>query len=127
MKILLDECVTKKLKRHLDEFEVRTVVEMGWSGYRNGKLLNAAVKDQFDLLLTIDKNMAYQQNMTRYDIAVVVFDTQRSKIDILVKFLPEFRKRINEFSKRRISVLEAAFIESDSEHLELENNGKSNI
>ena len=54
MKILLDECVTKKLKRHLDGFDVQTVVEMGWSGYRNGTLLRAAVKAQFDLLLSID-------------------------------------------------------------------------
>jgi len=79
MKILLDECVTNKLKRHLNEFEVRTVVEMGWSGYRNGNLLSAAVGEQFDLLLIIDKNLVYQQNMTKYNIAVVVFETERSK------------------------------------------------
>ncbi len=45
MKILLDECVTKKLKRHLTEFEVATVVEMNWSGLKNGKLLSVAVAD----------------------------------------------------------------------------------
>ena len=65
MKILLDECVTKKLKRYLSDFEVRTVVEMGWSGYRNGKLLNTAVLEHFDIVLSIDKNMVYQQNMTK--------------------------------------------------------------
>jgi len=57
MKILLDECVTRKLKRHLIEFEVRTVVEMNWSGLKNGNLLSAAVMDEFDILLTIDKNL----------------------------------------------------------------------
>ena len=60
--------------------------------------------------------MVYQQNMTKYDIAVVVFDTQRSKVDILLKFLPEFKSRINEFSKGQISLLEATYIESDLEH-----------
>ncbi len=116
MRILLDECVTKKLKRHLVEFEVRTVVEMGWSGYRNGNLLNAAVEEHFDLLLTIDKNMVYQQNMNEYDIAVVVFDTGRSKIDILIKFLPEFKSRMHEFSKGRISLVETTDMESNLEH-----------
>lgn len=117
MKILLDECVTKKLKRHLDEFEVRTVVDMGWSGYRNGILLKAAVEEQFDLLLSIDKNMVHQQNMANYDIAVVVFDTQRSKVDILLNFLPEFTARIHDFPKGQISLLlDTAYVESNLEH-----------
>jgi hypothetical protein len=54
MKILLDECVTRKLRQHLTEFEVKTVVEMGWSGLKNGSLLTAAIEDEFDILLTID-------------------------------------------------------------------------
>lgn len=116
MKILLDECVTKKLKRHLDEFEVRTVVEMGWSGYRNGRLLTVAVEEQFDLLISIDKNIVFQQNIKKFEIAVVVFDTMRSKIDILVQFLPEFKARVNEFSRGCITLLEATNIESDLEH-----------
>ena len=116
MKILLDECVTKKLKRHLNEFEVRTVVEMGWSGYRNGTLLRVAVEAEFDLLLSIDKNIVHQQNMAKYDIAVVVFDTQRSKVEVLLNFLPEFKSRIHEFSRQQISLLEATNIESNLEH-----------
>lgn len=116
MKILLDECVTKKLKRHLDGFDIKTVVEMGWSGYRNGTLLKAAVDEEFDLVLSIDKNMVYQQNITKYDIAVVVFDTQRSKVDILLKFLSEFKARVGEFPKGQVTLLEATNIESDLEH-----------
>ena len=89
---------------------------MGWSGFRNGTLLKVAVEAQFDILLSIDKNMVHQQNMTNYDIAVVVFDTQRSKVDILLEFLPEFKSRIQEFSKNQISLVEAAHIESNLEH-----------
>ena len=63
MKILLDECVTKKLKRHLTEFEVRTVVEMNWSGLKNGNLMKVAVEESFDVLLTIDNNLEFQQNV----------------------------------------------------------------
>jgi len=80
MKILLDECVTKKLKRHLTKFEIVTVVEMNWSGLKNGKLLSVAVADEFDILLTIDKNLEHQQNINNYEIAVVVFDAEKSKI-----------------------------------------------
>ena len=62
MKILLavrcaDECLTKKVKRYLSEFEVITVPEPSFSGLKNGKLLKAAVKEGFDILLTIDKNI----------------------------------------------------------------------
>ncbi len=63
MKILLDECVTKKFKSYLTEFDVKTVVEMNWSGLKNGNLMKVAVEEKFDGLLTIDKNLSYQQNI----------------------------------------------------------------
>lgn len=59
MKILLDECATKKLKSHLKEFEVFTVTELAWSGVKNSKLLTLCVENDFDVLLTIDKNLIY--------------------------------------------------------------------
>ena len=52
MKILLDECVTKKLKSYLTEFEVYTVTELGWGGVKNGKLLTLCVENGFEILLT---------------------------------------------------------------------------
>ena len=55
MKILLDECVTKHLKPSVEHHEVVTVVEMGWSGIKNGKLMAMCVENGFDTLLTIDK------------------------------------------------------------------------
>lgn len=66
MKILLDECVTKRLKRHLELFEVSTVRELGLSGIKNGKLLSYCVENDFDILLTIDKNLMFQQNLAQY-------------------------------------------------------------
>jgi predicted nuclease of predicted toxin-antitoxin system len=60
MKILLDECVTKRLKNHLTEFDVFTVTELNLSGIKNGKLMNYCVENNFDILLTIDKNLMYQ-------------------------------------------------------------------
>ena len=57
MKILLDECVTKRLKTHLSQHEIKTVTEKGWSGLKNGQLMAAASGEGFDILLTIDKNL----------------------------------------------------------------------
>ena len=62
MKILLDECVTKRLKPYLAEFEVFTVSQMKWNGIKNGKLMALCVDNNFDLLLTIDKNLMFQQS-----------------------------------------------------------------
>lgn len=59
MKILLDECVTKRLKFYLTDFEVYTVNKLGWDGVKNGKLLTLCVENRFELLLTIDKNLLY--------------------------------------------------------------------
>ena len=106
MKILLDECVTKKLKRHLTEFGVATVVEMNWSGLKNGSLLSAAVADKFDVLLTIDKNIKHQQNMGNYKIAVVVLDVAKSKVEFLLELLSSFKERIGEFEKGKVYLIE---------------------
>jgi hypothetical protein len=97
VKILLDECVTKKLKIYLPDFEVYTVTEMGWSGLKNGNLMRVAIDAQFDVLLTIDKNLEHQQNMNKYSIIVAVFDVEKSKIDFLKLLVPQFKARINEF------------------------------
>lgn len=90
MKILLDECVTKRLKPYLSEFEVFTVSEMGWNGFKNGKLLTHCQQNNFQLLLTIDKNLIHQQNLYRYELSIVVLNCLNSKIEELVDFMPAF-------------------------------------
>ena len=90
MKILLDECVTKKLKIYLKDFEVYTVNELGWNGAKNGKLMTLCVENAFDILLTIDKNMAYQQNMDKYKVSIAVLNAATSKIEELSLFIPAF-------------------------------------
>lgn len=116
MKILLDECVTKKLKRHLSEFDVKTVVEMEWSGLKNGRLLSAAIDQDFDILLTIDKNIGYQQNMGNFKIAVVIFDTERSTIEHLVGFLPEFKVSADGYGKGIVHTIQRTNARSEFEN-----------
>ena len=81
MKILLDECVTKRLKKYLEEFEVFTVRELNLSGIKNGKLLTYCIENNFELLLTIDKNLMFQQNLDQYPVTIVVLNCQTSKIE----------------------------------------------
>ena len=102
---MLDECVTKKLKKFLKGHAVLTVTEMKWNGLKNGNLLTKAVKEKFDLVITIDKNISKQQNMKNYDIAVVVFDSATSRIEDLKKFIPIFEKQLPEFAKHKMRLL----------------------
>ena len=105
MKILLDECVTKHLKPKLLVHEVSTVREMNWSGIKNGKLMSLCVEENFDILLTIDKNLQYQQNLAKYPIAIVIFDSISADINELIKFIPAFLDQITSFEKHKALVL----------------------
>ena len=91
MKILLDECVTKRLKKYLEEFEVFTVRELELSGIKNGSLMTYCVGNKFDILLTIDKNIMHQQNLDKYPVTIVVLNCFTSKIEELITFLPSFK------------------------------------
>jgi len=71
VRILLDECLPKRLKRDLVGHEARTVPEMGWASKRNGELLTLA-EGSFDVFLTVDRNLSFQQDVTRFKLAVVV-------------------------------------------------------
>jgi hypothetical protein len=73
-RILLDENLPRKLRRELPEFTVRTVQEEGWTSFSNGELLGRA-QERFDVLLTADRRLQFQQNLTRFEIGVVVILT----------------------------------------------------
>jgi hypothetical protein len=75
MKLLLDECVVYDLKRDLVGHEVATVVEAGFGGLENGELLRAA-SGAFDVLITVDRNLPFQQNIGSFQIAVLILMAQ---------------------------------------------------
>ncbi len=78
MRILLDENVPRRLKYRLEpEHEVFTVQDRGWSGIQNGALLSKA-EDDFDVLLTLDRNLEYQQDLTGNQLSVVVLKAKSS-------------------------------------------------
>jgi predicted nuclease of predicted toxin-antitoxin system len=87
MRVLLDECLPKRLTRELPGHEARTVQQMGWSGISNGKLLTL-MRGQFDAFITVDSNLAYQQNLSTLPVAVVVLRAPSNKIEDLRPLLP---------------------------------------
>lgn len=88
MRILLDECVPRPLRRELPDHEVRTVVEMGWAGKRNGELLRLLTAEQFAVFLTTDQNLQYQQNFRGLRVAVVVLVAPTNRLADLVPLIP---------------------------------------
>jgi hypothetical protein len=89
MKLLLDECVPEDLKDFISGHEVASVAEMGWKGIKNGELMRLAADSGFHAFLTADKNIRHQQNISKYQIAVIVFDVFRNTLEALRQKLPE--------------------------------------
>jgi hypothetical protein len=77
MRIIFDQATPVPIRPYLQHHTVRTAVQEGWDKLRNGELLTAAEEAGFDLLLTTDKNMRYQQNLAGRKIAVVVLGQQQ--------------------------------------------------
>lgn len=86
MRLLLDESVPAKLRHFLPNHQVRTAVEMGWSGVTNGRLL-ALAGMSFEAFITVDKNMPFQQNLGTLPIALVVLDSVSNELHALTPLL----------------------------------------
>ena len=88
MRILLDESLPKELRSELPGHDVRTVAEMGWSSLRNGELL-ARSAARFDVFVTADQNLQYQQNLSTLPVAIVVLAAKTNRIQDLRPLIPE--------------------------------------
>jgi predicted nuclease of predicted toxin-antitoxin system len=75
MKILFDQGTPAPLRRELPTHQISTAYEMGWSQLTNGDLLAAAEQQSFDLMITTDKNLGYQQNLRGRNLAIIVLPT----------------------------------------------------
>lgn len=93
MRVLLDECLPRKLKSELPGHEVFTVPEMGWAGIKNGALLRIAA-ERFDVLITTDQNIEHQQNLTDLELSIVVLIAISNDIDLLRPLMPRVRKTL---------------------------------
>lgn len=88
MRVLLDENIDWKLARAFDPgHEVVTMRERGWLGMQNGTLLRAAALE-FDILLTVDRNMQHQQHLSGHDLAVVLVTARSNALRSLLPAMP---------------------------------------
>jgi PIN like domain len=88
MRVLLDECVPKALGRALVGHAVRTVPQEGWSGKKNGELLTLMSTAGFEVLLTVDQGVRFQQNLQSAGVAVVIMVAATNDIVDLLPLVP---------------------------------------
>jgi hypothetical protein len=87
MRILLDESLPRRLRTEIIGHSVKTVADMGWSALQNGALLRRATAD-FDVFVTADQNLQYQQNLAALPLAVVVVISRTNRFDDIVRLVP---------------------------------------
>ncbi len=93
MRVLLDECIDRRLARDLGGYKVRTVPQMGWAGTLDGDLL-LLVESEFDVFITVDRNLPYQQNLTVLDLVVLVLVARSNRLTDLQPLVPKILEAI---------------------------------
>jgi len=94
MKFLLDENLPKRLKKDFPEHEIYTVSEKKWQGKKNGELIGLMIRENFDALFTFDKNLEYQQNFSKYKIAVFILHAPDNTYLSMRNLVPLIKKHI---------------------------------
>jgi hypothetical protein len=88
----------------LTDHSVRTVVEAGWSGIKNGKLL-ALAATEFDAFITVDKNLQFQQNLEKLPIAVVVIDAVSNELPVLLPLVPALLRELASLKPKAVTLV----------------------
>lgn len=95
MRILLDESLPRQLGRDLPLHDVSTVTGLGWAGMKNGELLQLA-QGRFDVFLTADRNLEYQQNVARLDLCIIVLLARNNRYRTLQPLVPELVETLHD-------------------------------
>lgn len=104
MRVLLDECVPRRLRRSLAGHEVRTASEAGLSGLKNGELLSAAATS-FDCFLTVDRNLQFQQDVSALPVAVLVVAAVDNRYPKLLAVVPEILDALGKIQPCELKVV----------------------
>ena len=88
MKILLDECIDRRLAREFGDYEIKTVPQMGWAGIKDRKLLILAAS-VFDVFITADRNLSFQQNLSPFDLSLIVLQAKSNRLADLKPLVPK--------------------------------------
>jgi predicted nuclease of predicted toxin-antitoxin system len=101
MRILLDESLPRDLSALLIGHQATTVRAAGWSGIKNGELL-ALAASQFDVFVTADRNLEFQQNLATLPIAIVILVVRRTRIQAIKPVVPELIRLLNHIPPRTL-------------------------
>jgi predicted nuclease of predicted toxin-antitoxin system len=101
MKILLDECLPRKLKLGFPDQDLKTVPESGWAGKENGELLRLAEKN-FDIFITNDKNLVFQQNIKALNISIIILSAKSNRLKDLLPYVDQIQLAIDSITTGEI-------------------------
>lgn len=105
MRVLLDENVDRRLKRLFDDqFEVDTVGERGWSGKKNSELLRLA-EQEFDVLLTMDRNLEHQQDLSAFALGVMLIVAESNQLSDVELAMPEVNGMLGQVRPGELAVV----------------------
>ena len=79
MRLFLDECIDRRLMREFTGYDIKTVPQMGWTGIKNGQLLGLA-SQEFDIFITVDKNLPFEQNLPQFNLAIIILQSQSNRL-----------------------------------------------
>ncbi len=105
MKILLDESLPKRLKKHFPGHAVKTVSDMRGKGKQNGELM-ALIAGKFDVFVTSDQNLIYQINLRDAAVPILVLKTSSNRYDDLILLIPALLKTLKFSFIKKIYVIE---------------------
>jgi hypothetical protein len=105
VRLLLDECIDRRLAREFIGYEVKTVPQMGWAGIKNGQLL-ALAEVEFDIFITVDRNLSFQQNLPQFGVAVIILHAFSNRLSDLKPLTPKILEALATAAKGTATVVE---------------------
>lgn len=107
MRVLLDECLDERFRDSFSAHDCQTARYAGFAGMENGELLAAAESAGFDVFLTVDQGIEYQQNLTRRKIAIMILRPQSNRLKDLLSLLPKCLAQIDSVRPGQICKIDA--------------------
>jgi hypothetical protein len=98
VKLLLDECIDRRLAKDLGGHDVKTVPQVGRAGIKNGALLTPAEKE-YDVFITVDRNLSFQQSLPKFHIAVLVLHATSNRLADLKPLVPKILSTLPTLTK----------------------------
>jgi len=105
MRVLLDECVPRRLALELSGHYVSTVPQQGWAARRNGELLELMAAAGFEVFITVDRNLAFQHNLAALPLAVMVLQARSNRFEALVPLVPRLREELTRVVRGQVTLV----------------------